>query len=148
MPSQRHRGLSEWRYHDQKPVWGRGTLLSSRLWEGLCGVGTLASPRQEGACPISANLRGQGDPLRSPWPLKFALMGQAPSCRGDASVPTPHNPSHRLSEHQTPTSSACSSGARVCPLTASSPHWSLKVTSRRARNLPRPRCKVRTWVGR
>ncbi len=50
---------------------------------------------------------------------------------------------------ETPTAtSACSSGAGVCPLTTSSPHWSSKVTSRRARILPRPRCRVRTCVGR
>ena len=41
---------------------------------------------------------------------------------------------------ETPTAtSACSSGTGICPFTASSPHWSSKVTSRRARSLPRPR---------
>ncbi len=41
---------------------------------------------------------------------------------------------------ETPTAtSACSSGTGMCPFTASSPHWSSKVTSRRARSLPRPR---------
>ena len=42
----------------------------------MCGVGTLASPRQEGEGTISANLRGKGDPLRSPLPLKFAPLGR------------------------------------------------------------------------
>ena len=45
------------------------------------------------AFTISVNLRGQGDRKGSPWPLKFTLMVPSPSCRGDASVPTPHNPS-------------------------------------------------------
>ncbi len=55
-----------------------------------------------------------------------------------------------LSENQeTPTTaSACSSGGGVCPLRTSSPHWSSKVTRRWARTLLRPRCKVRTWLGR
>src|SRR5216683_49838 len=52
------------------------------------------------------------------------------------------------SRNQASTSSACNSGAGDCPFTASSPHWSSKVTRRRARSLPRPLCKVRTCVGR
>src|SRR6266705_287449 len=92
---------------------------NTRESEGPC-----SSAGVQGAGPLASAERA-ASPSAEGWREFQREEGNASQCM----VPLLSSP-----RQETPTTtSARNSGAGVCPLTTSSPHWSSKVTSRRAR---------------
>src|SRR5260370_39676013 len=103
----------------------------------LDGVGRLAERERPGTVTLlNAKTLVALGAQRSPHPSQ----GQH--------RPRPRAEERPFHEDMPAMTSARNSGTGGCPFTISSPHWSSKVSSRRARTFERPRCKVRTWMGR
>src|SRR5258708_9173894 len=125
---------------------GRYLIEYLTLWKAFLQALIPSNPREsEGLCS-SAGSRG--------WPLASAERADSPSAEGwrefqrEVRERIAMHGSLPLSEPQeTPTTtSARNSGAGVCPLTTSSPHWSSKVTIRCALIFGMPPFKLLTCV--